>query len=149
MSSRVPKNFALRTSRQYNHTPPPNYEEEEWKVHRSFGESRHGHQYVISKMPSQVIRPSHFRRKKIWDPSIDPSLNFNVSSIFLISKYYNVIEIIQVTFYKAYLSGELDQAYIYGKRYATMAMCSIPKHEYYSSPAHLANKNKSLVSFSS
>ena len=64
-------------------------------------------------MPSQVIRPSHFRRKKIWDPSIDPSLNFNVSSIFLISKYYNVIEIIQVTFYKAYLSGELDQAYIW------------------------------------
>lgn len=95
-------------------------------------------------MPSEVIRPSHFRRKKLWDPSIDPSLNFNVSSMFPISKYYNVIEKIHFAFYKAYLSGELDQAYIYGKRYATMAMISIPKHEYYLSPAHSADKHKSI-----
>jgi len=82
-------------------------------------------------------RPSELRRKLLSDELSVPV----VSNFFPIERYYDVADKVYDSFQAAFTNhNNLDDAYVYGKRYCAFCIEAIPQHNYYG-----AAKNKRLA----
>lgn len=96
-------------------------------------------------MPGQVVAEPHaesaYRRRCLnqeMGVADDGTIisNISVSSFFPIERYYDAADKVLASFEDAYRNEELDDAYVYGKRYCSFCINSIPQHDYYHSPKY-------------
>ncbi|KAL7518735.1 hypothetical protein ACHAWX_003545 [Stephanocyclus meneghinianus] len=59
-----------------------------------------------------------------------------LSNLTPITKYYSAADKVLDQFKKHLEAGELDDAYVIGRRFALFSTASLPKHHYYTSPNH-------------
>lgn len=59
-----------------------------------------------------------------------------VSNFFPIERYYDAARKVLASFEMAFDERRLDDAYVYGKRFATFSLDALPTHNYYKSPKH-------------
>jgi hypothetical protein len=91
-------------------------------------------------MNNKQPRPSDERRA-----ALHASINVTprISSLFDIGRYYKGAQTAYDEFQEAYQDPRrLDEAYVYGKRYAGFIIDVLPTHDYYNSPKHKANREK-------
>lgn len=72
-------------------------------------------------------RPSEARRKELNAELSIPV----VSNFFPIERYYDAASKVYASFQQAYEANQLNDAYIYAKRYCLFCMDAIPQHNYY------------------
>lgn len=65
-----------------------------------------------------------------------------LSNLTPITKYYSAADKVLDQFKKHLDAGELDDAYIIGRRFALFSTVSLPKHHYYTSPNHASLRLK-------
>lgn len=59
-----------------------------------------------------------------------------VSNMFSLDRYYAAADSVLLAFNQAYEAGRLDDAYVYGKRFAIFSLNALPTHNYYNSPKY-------------
>ena len=67
-----------------------------------------------------------------------------VSQHLPIEKYYTLLTSVLVKFLDSYENCHWDEAYVYGKRYARVAIEVIPLHGYYNTRKYQTNKRDTL-----
>lgn len=88
------------------------------------------------------IRPSEARRRALNEELSIPM----VSNFFPIERYYDAADKVYESFQESFLKGDsnLDDAYVYGKRYCLFLVDAIPNHNYFGAPKYkfLTTKHK-------
>jgi len=85
-------------------------------------------------------RPSDTRRAALKSKNISYQ---SISNLVPIERYYDVGRKILAEFDRSVDENELDNAYIYGKRFLTFSMDCLPTHDYYRSREQLRLQNNS------
>lgn len=113
-------------------------------------------------MPSSLTRPSDARRTKLKSTESSGMDNIRISNICPIDRYYKVSSKVLETFEEKFqeicknnmsMHEEhadprlLDDAYIYGRRYAVFVSQVLPKHDYFEStaPKYVNLRNESIM----
>mmetsp|Transcript_26396 Transcript_26396/g.40515 ORF Transcript_26396/g.40515 Transcript_26396/m.40515 type:complete len:674 (+) Transcript_26396:166-2187(+) len=82
-------------------------------------------------------RPSEGRRAMLKEADAEMGNGKGVplvSNFFPIERYYDAADKVLASFQQAYNEKRLDDAYVYGKRFATFSMDALPQHAYYRLP---------------
>ncbi|CAB9507319.1 expressed unknown protein [Seminavis robusta] len=104
-------------------------------------------------MTAQVVMeyreddPSYWRRKALLSEIGDDGQGtsgggISVSSFFPITRYYEAADKVLAAFEDAVGRGDLDSTFVYGKRFCTFCIESIPKHDYYLSAKYKNLRHK-------
>lgn len=86
-------------------------------------------------------RPSELRRKRLnaelgEDGNTGSCGTPLVSNFFPLDRYYEAADKVYESFNYAYNKKELDDAYVFGKRYCSFCVDGIPRHSYYKAPKY-------------
>jgi len=78
--------------------------------------------------------------KHAWSKARRTALNEEcqpptVNNFFPIARYFDAAERVYEAFQQTYQEKQLDDAYVYGKRYCQFCLDAIPQHNYYDSPS--------------
>uniref|UniRef100_A0A7S1DC26 KIF-binding protein n=1 Tax=Cyclophora tenuis TaxID=216820 RepID=A0A7S1DC26_CYCTE len=65
-----------------------------------------------------------------------------VSNMFSIDRYFEAAEKLLNCFNVAYKERRLDDAYVYGRRFAKFSLDSLPSHQHYRAERHWLQKTK-------
>ena len=84
-------------------------------------------------------RPGYDRRKQLRDAGDGVP---TVSNFFPIERYYDASDKVLESFETAFDSRQLDNAYVYGRRYSNFYVKGITKHDYYLSKNSEARRNQ-------
>lgn len=88
-------------------------------------------------MSAKVGRPSDARRAALSGATDMGEKGVPlVSNMFSLDRYYSAAEMVLTAFYHAYEESRLDDAYVYGKRFAIFSLNGLPAHNYYNSPKY-------------
>uniref|UniRef100_A0A7S4VZU4 USP8 dimerisation domain-containing protein n=1 Tax=Ditylum brightwellii TaxID=49249 RepID=A0A7S4VZU4_9STRA len=82
------------------------------------------------------VRLSESRRntlRKLDDEMSNSFFPSKLSNLRAIESYYGIANKVLVAFESCYESNELDNAYLYGRRFAKFSMEALPSHDYYNS----------------
>ncbi len=94
---------------------------------------------VEQRQVSDESRPSYDRRKQLRDAGDGVP---TVSNFFPIERYYDASDKVLESFTAAFEARQLDNAYVYGKRYSNFYAKGITEHDYYMSKNSEARRNQ-------
>jgi hypothetical protein len=88
---------------------------------------------MVKHSSTAVPRPGDARRKRLNNEAKPPL----VSNFFSIERYYEAADKAYAGFVKAFADPrQLDNAYVFGKRYCAFCIDQIPNHNYYQAPKY-------------
>jgi len=93
---------------------------------------------------SLVARPSDARRAALSEATKGMGERGVplVSNFFPLERYFEAANRVLEAFGIAYKARRLDDAYVYGKRFAIFSLEALPQHNYYESPRYAATRKK-------
>lgn len=87
-------------------------------------------------------RPGYDRRHQLRDAGDGVP---TVSNFFPIERYYDASDKVHKSFELAFESRQLDNAYVYGRRYSNFYVKGIVKHDYYLSMNSQARRDQANI----
>jgi len=93
---------------------------------------------------SLVARPSDARRAALSEATKGMGEKGVplVSNFFPLDRYFDAANRVLEAFNTAFDARRLDDAYVYGKRFAIFSLEALPKHNYYESPRYVSIRRK-------
>jgi len=83
-----------------------------------------------------TVRPSDARRAALSQEEMGEKGIPLVSNFFPLDRYYDATERVLEAFNEAFDKRRLDDAYVYGKRFAIFSLNALPNHNYYNAPRY-------------
>lgn len=97
-------------------------------------------------MSAKVARPSDARRAALSSATDMGEKGVPlVSNMFSLDRYYAAADTVLMAFNEAYDAGHLDDAYVYGKRFAIFSLNALPTHNYYGAPKFAKARHKNQL----